>query len=123
MLSSVYLQNYGNSGFDLKWLPREIQYAPVYSMQTFDVNADGKKDVIIAGNNAWTRVRFGRHRSNHGIALVGDGKGGFRYVSQSESGLDIRGDVRSMEMINSNGKKKLFVGLNDGPLTVYDVNN
>ena len=58
----------------MKPLPAEAQYSPVYVMQTIDVNNDGKKDVIIAGNNAWTRVRFGRHRSNHGIVLAGDGK-------------------------------------------------
>ena len=92
-------------------------------MQTIDVNNDGKKDVIIAGNNAWTRVRFGRHRSNHGIVLTGNGKGGFRYVPQYESGLNIRGDVRGLETINVKGKKKLLFGVNDAPAQLYDVNN
>jgi enediyne biosynthesis protein E4 len=104
-------------------LPKEVQYSPVYVMQTIDVNNDGKKDVIIAGNNAWTRVRFGRHRSNHGIVLVNGGQGKFTYVPQYESGLNIRGDVRSLEMINVKGKKKLLFGVNDAPLQLYDVNN
>lgn len=123
MLQSVYLQNNGVTGFEMKALPEEVQYSPVYVMQTIDVNNDGKKDVIIAGNNAWTRVRFGRHRSNHGIILIGDGKGGFRYVPQYESGLNIRGDVRSLEMINIKGKKKILFGVNDAPVQVYEVNN
>jgi enediyne biosynthesis protein E4 len=123
MLSTVYLENDGNSGFKIKTLPPEVQYAPVYSMQTFDVNNDGKKDVIIAGNNAWTRVRFGRHRSSHGILLLGGNNGVFTYVPQYKSGLVIRGDVRSMELVSSGGKKKLFIGLNDAPLNVYNLNN
>lgn len=122
-LSTVYLQNNGERGFQLKTLPNEVQYSPVYVMQTIDVNNDGKKDVIIAGNNAWTRVRFGRYRSNHGTVLTGDGKGNFKYVPQYESGLNIRGDVRSLEMINAIGKKKLLFGVNDAPMQVYDVNN
>ena len=122
-LSTVYLQNNGSAGFELKALPPEVQYAPVHVMQTIDVNNDGKKDVIIAGNNAWTRVRFGRHRSNHGIVLIGDGNGGFRYVPQYESGLNIRGDVRSLEMISIKGKKKFLFGVNDAPVQVYEVNN
>jgi len=123
MLSTIYLKNNGGDGFEMKPLPREVQYSPVYVMQTIDVNNDGKKDVIIAGNNAWTRVRFGRHRSNHGVVLTNDGKGGFTYVPQYESGLNIRGDVRSLEMINAKGKKKLLFGVNDAPVQVYNVNN
>jgi hypothetical protein len=123
MLSTVYLQNNGDSGFEMKQLPEEVQYSPVYVMQTIDVNNDGKKDVIIAGNNAWTRVRFGRHRSNHGIVLTGNGKGEFSYVPQYESGLNIRGDVRSLEMINVKGRKKLLFGVNDAPAELYDVKN
>jgi enediyne biosynthesis protein E4 len=123
LLSTVYLQNNGSNGFELKTLPEEVQYSPVYVMQTIDVNNDGKKDVIIAGNNAWTRVRFGRHRSNHGVVLTGDGKGHFTYVPQYESGLNIRGDVRSLEMINVKGKKKLLFGVNDAPLQLYHLNN
>jgi enediyne biosynthesis protein E4 len=123
MLNTIYLRNNGSAGFEMKTLPQEVQYAPVYSMQTFDINNDGKKDVIIAGNNAWTRVRFGRHRSNHGVVLAGDGRGNFRYIPQYESGLDFRGDVRSMELISTKGKTELFVGVNDGPLQVYEVNN
>ncbi|HUQ65210.1 MAG TPA: VCBS repeat-containing protein, partial [Flavitalea sp.] len=123
MLQTIYLQNNGDAGFIMKVLPKEVQYSPVYVMQTIDVNNDGKKDVIIAGNNAWTRVRFGRYRSNHGIVLAGDGKGGFSYVPQYESGLNIRGDVRSLELITVKGKKKLLFGVNDAPVQLYNVNN
>ena len=122
MLETVYLQNNGEAGFKKIALPKEVQYSPVYVMQTIDVNNDGKKDVIIAGNNAWTRVRFGRHRSNHGTVLINDGKGGFSYVPQYESGLNIRGDVRSLEMIGVRGKTKLLFGLNDAPAELYEVN-
>ncbi|MBL7699123.1 MAG: VCBS repeat-containing protein [Chitinophagaceae bacterium] len=122
MLSTVYLQNDGGS-FSIKNLPVEAQYSPVHVMQTIDVNGDGKKDVIIAGNNAWTRVRFGRHRSNHGIVLLGDGKGNFTYLPQYESGLDIRGDVRGLEIVNAGNRQKVLFGLNDSQVKMYDVNN
>ena len=56
-------------------------------------------------------MRFGRHRSNHGIVLTGNGKGEFSYVPQYESGLNIRGDVRSLEMINVKGREKLLFGV------------
>jgi len=31
--------------------------------------------------------------------------------------------VRSLEMINAKGKKKLLFGVNDAPVQVYNVNN
>lgn len=121
MLETVLLMNNGAEGFALKRLPIEAQIAPVHIMQTIDVNGDGKKDVIMAGNNAWTRVRFGRHRSNHGVVLTGDGKGNFNYVPQYQSGLNIRGDVRCAEAITEHGKNRILFGVNDAAMQVYDV--
>lgn len=70
-MQTVYLENKGKDGFVLKQLPIEAQYGPVYTIAVADVNHDGKEDVILAGNNAWTRIKFGRYRANHGILLLG----------------------------------------------------
>ena len=59
-------------------------------------NHDGKKDILLAGNNEWTRIKFGRYCANHGVVLLGNGKGDFKYATQTESGLNIRGNVRSL---------------------------
>ncbi|HRN55171.1 MAG TPA: VCBS repeat-containing protein [Agriterribacter sp.] len=119
ILSTVYLQNNGDSGFIKKDLPQEAQYAPVYAITAADINKDGKKDIILAGNNAWTRIKFGRYRANHGIVLLGDGKGGFEYVPQHKSGLKLRGDTRSMDFIHAGSKNLLMVGMNNAPLVSY----
>ena len=119
MLSTVYLQNNGDSVFVMNSLPQEAQYAPVCAIASADVNKDGKKDIILAGNNAWTRIKFGRYRANHGIMLAGDGKGGFNYVPQYKSGLKLRGDVRSMDFIRVGNKDLLTVGMNNAALISY----
>jgi hypothetical protein len=118
---TVYLQNTGN-GFVLKKLPIEAQYSPVYSITTVDVNHDGKPDLVLAGNNAWTRVKFGRYKANHGILLINDGKGNFKYIPQFQSGLNLRDDIRSAETINSASGQKIIFGANDAPLKAYTVN-
>ena len=61
MMETVYLENKGKKGFTLKKLPVEAQYAPVYAITATDVNHDGKTDLILAGNNSWTRIKFGRY--------------------------------------------------------------
>jgi enediyne biosynthesis protein E4 len=112
LLSTVYLENTG-SGFKRKALPAEAQYAPVYAMTTVDANGDGKKDLVLAGNNTWTRIKFGRYTANHGMLLLNDGKGAFAYTPQWKSGLNIRGNVRSLVAVSAGNKTGLVFGIND----------
>jgi hypothetical protein len=114
-LRSVWLENKGDSGFVRRDLPTEAQYGPVNAIITEDVDGDGKKDLILAGGNQWTRIRFGRYRANHGALLLNDGKGHFSYVPQYRSGLDLRDDVRgALDFPNF-----LLFGVNDGPSRIY----
>jgi hypothetical protein len=121
ILSSVYLVNKGDSGFSKKELPAEAQYGPVYAMAAIDVDHDGKKDLVLAGNNEWTRIRFGRYRANHGVLLLNKGKGDFDYVPQWRSGLNLRADVRSIVDLRSADSTRLFFGANDHPVKAYAV--
>ena len=120
--STLYLQNDGEKGFSKKPLPIEAQYAPVYAVVSLDANKDGKKDLLLAGNNSWTRIKYGRYSANHGILLIGDGKGNFSYVPQTHSGLNFRGDVRSMLQIKTGTAKSIFLGMNNAPVISYRLN-
>jgi hypothetical protein len=114
LLETVYLENTGK-GFDLKRLPIEAQYAPVYAIAATDVDRDGKMDLILAGNNSWTRIKFGQFTASNGILLTGNSKGDFSYVPQWKSGLNIRGDVRSLESFSR--------GKNSGHQFIFGINN
>jgi hypothetical protein len=117
--STLYLQNDGGKGFTKKALPAQAQYAPVYAITSLDANKDGKKDLLLAGNNSWTRIKFGRYSANHGILLIGDGKGNFSYVPQVNSGLNVRGDVRSILQINTRDAVSIFFGMNNAAAVGY----
>lgn len=117
-MSTIYLENKRNEGFVRHELPAEAQYAPVFALATIDVDKDGKKDLLLAGNNTWSRIKFGRYRANHGVLLKGDGKGNFNYVPQYKSGLSLRGNVRSILAINEH----LIIGSNDCTVSVYKPN-
>ena len=119
---TVYLQNKGRDGFKLKKLPAEVQYGPIYSITSIDANHDGRSDLVLTGGNAWTRIKFGRYKANHGILLLNDGKGNFTYVAQSKSGLNIRDDIRSVEAIKTKRGQQLIFGANDAPLKSYNLN-
>jgi enediyne biosynthesis protein E4 len=118
-MQTIYLENQGAKGFVLHNLPIEAQYAPVHGIVTTDVNKDGKKDILLAGNNTWTRIKFGRYSASHGILLLGDGKNNFSYVPQTKSGLNIKGNVRSLQLIND---KHIIAGVNNGAAVLLKIN-
>jgi len=121
ILSSVYLQNNGPAGFAMKELPMQAQYSPVYAIAVADVNKDGKPDLVLAGNNSWTRIKFGQFKANHGQVFTGDGKGNFTYLPQPLSGLNIREDVRSLELVRDGDKQEFIFGINNAALRQYTL--
>jgi len=112
-MQTMYLENQGSKGFLMHKLPLEAQYSPVYGITSVDANYDGKMDLLLCGNNTWTRIKFGRYSANHGVLLLGDGKGNFSYVPQYKSGLKIRGNVRSIVSVKGKDKAQIVIGLNN----------
>ncbi|HRH60482.1 MAG TPA: VCBS repeat-containing protein, partial [Chitinophagaceae bacterium] len=113
-MQTVYLVNQGSKGFVMHTLPQQAQYSPVYAISSLDANKDGKKDVLLAGNNTWTRIRFGRYSANHGMLFIGDGEGNFTYTPQNISGLQLRGNTRCLQKIKTATGEKIIAGVNDG---------
>ncbi len=121
-MQTVYLENKGGKGFVLHALPLEAQYAPVYGIATMDINHDGKNDILLAGNNTWTRIKFGRYSANHGVVLLGNGKGDFTYVPQLKSGLNLRGNIKSLQLIKFQKSQNVIAGVNDENAVMLKVN-
>ncbi len=109
--------NQGGQSLHLQTLPIEAQYSPVFAISTVDANQDGHSDLLLCGNNSHAKLRLGKFDANYGILLVGDGKGGFQYIPQAQSGLQLKGDVRSVLPL---GKNVLF-GINQGALVSYQL--
>lgn len=100
-----------------KSLPIEAQYSPVYAILVFDYNKDGKQDLILGGNSFYAKLRLGKFDANYGILLKGMEKGEFQYINQRTSGLNVRGDVRSIIQI----KNKIFFGICEGKVKAYKI--
>jgi hypothetical protein len=96
-------------------LPLQAQYSPVFTITTLDYDHDGKDDLLLCGNINKARIRFGKYDANYGVLLKGDGKGNYQYISQSQSGFNIRGDVRSVLQLNN----ILLFALDKGKLKAY----
>ncbi|MCC6414102.1 MAG: VCBS repeat-containing protein [Saprospiraceae bacterium] len=105
MLESVVLINMGNGKFEVRALPSEAQFAPLFGLCSSDVNGDGHLDVVAGGNFLGAKPEFGHLDADYGTVLLGDGKGGFTAKRSRESGFKIDGEVRdvqSIKLVNGN---------------------
>jgi hypothetical protein len=110
-----------NGKFVSKVLPIQAQYSPVYSIQVKDINKDGKKDVLLFGNNNYPRLKIGKIDANYGVALVQNKNMQFEYIHQAESGLSVQGDVKDSLIIDSSTGQLLVIAVNGGSLITYKL--
>ncbi|TAG18345.1 MAG: RNA-binding protein [Cytophagales bacterium] len=96
-------------------LPIEVQTAPVHAILALDYDKDGKKDLLLTGNQLHTRLRFGHYAASSGILLHNDGKANFSYIPQQQSGFRLNGEVRSILLI----KNEVLFGIYQQPLKSY----
>ncbi len=80
-------------------------------------------DLLLHGNQSSIRIRMGVIDASFGQLFEGDGKGGFRYISQAESGLTTVGDVKSCSVITINNETYLLVGINNVGVEMYKLNS
>jgi hypothetical protein len=117
---SLYLENTG-SGFKAKPLPPLAQLSSINKFIVKDFDKDNKLDIVLAGNLYNSEVETPRNDSSFGLWLKGDGNGNFVPKNGLDSGLRIVGDVRDMELIESDGTTYLLVAKNNDFLQKIEV--
>jgi enediyne biosynthesis protein E4 len=112
-LETLWFENIKGK-FVKRTLPKEANFSPIYAVLADDFDGDGIKDLLLGGNVEFTRIRIGKTDANYGCLLKGDGKGGFQYIPQLQSGLNIKGCMRSLQSVtNSKGEKLIIAGINN----------
>jgi hypothetical protein len=124
LLSSVILKNTGRGRMDVKALPKAAQASMVNGIVVDDLQKDGHKDILLAGNFYPFRVQFGPLDAGVGMVLRRNGKGDISSFGFAETGLKIDGDVRNLIKVNGgNGNYWLVAAKSDGALQVLKRNN
>lgn len=118
---SAYLQNDGNKKITIKYLPAMAQISAANGLLEADVDKDGKKDVILAGNFYPFRVQLGPLDGAIGLVLKGNGKGDFTPLPYAATGLYLAGDVRTMVTVNGKNRLLIVAARNDGALEVLEL--
>ena len=120
-LSSGILVNNGKGSFTFKALPSEAQNAPIFGLNFCDINGDGNLDLYAAQNFSVTQFETPPYRGGLSQLMLGDGKGGFKALTASESGLIVPTDGRGLARtdINGDGLPDFVVAVNDGELQAF----
>ncbi|NNL17042.1 MAG: VCBS repeat-containing protein [Flavobacteriaceae bacterium] len=113
-LSSVILINNGNFNFEVKQLPKEAQFAPVYAIAAKDFDNDGDPDIILGGNLYGAKPEVGRYDASYGVYLENLGDMNFKFHNNGK-GFVVKGQIRDLK-INDN---KIIVARNNDSLAIF----
>lgn len=121
---SFYIENLGNDKFVTHPLPIEANFAPVMSIVSRDVDEDGLKDVIIAGNFYNFNPGMGRQDASHGLLLLNKGNNKFDPAPYGKSGIRIEGQVKNMEwIVSADGSEMLVISKNNEGVDMLKLNS
>ena len=112
-----------NDGGSWTWsqLPSEVQVSPINSSLVTDINKDGKKDLIVAGNLYAMEVETTRLDAGKGAVLIQGDDRTFKMMPSKISGLYAKGDAKDMETLMVNGKQTIAISMNNANLQFYTV--
>ena len=117
--ASVLVINEGGS-FKVKKLPTEAQFSAVNGAELYDVNGDGKDEIILAGNMFKTEAETSRADASIGTIIEIDDKLNMTCLPTSETGFFAAGDAKDLKLVKTkNGKSLILVANNHGKLQVF----
>jgi hypothetical protein len=118
-----YIENLGNGKFQVKALPKLAQFSTVNALVIEDFNGDGNEDVLAAGNFYPINIQMGRNDASYGVLLLGDGKGHFRAMGPGQSGISLKGEIRSMRKIKVGARQQYMAVRNNNTVEFFALKN
>lgn len=115
-----YLENVEGGSLRVRSLPRTIQTAPIFGMESGDYDGRGTLDLLMVGNWYGPNLRTGRLAAFTGAHLQGDDTGAFSVEDGTESGFFVDGDAKAAARVETGeGSSLVVVTQNDGPVAVF----
>jgi enediyne biosynthesis protein E4 len=120
--SSCLFNNDGKGKFSIQELPPHAQVSNLSTVLHYDVNNDNAMDLIPAGNKDVYKPQFGQLVGFDGEVLIQNKNGSFTTIQSSKSGLDLRGIVKKIAVLNHKNGEVLAVIKNNKLAKFYKVN-
>ena len=121
-MKSTIFMNKGNGRFEAMPMPRLVQVSAVQAVALADVNKDGKKDILTAGNLYQTEVETPRQDGAIGTVMTMQADGSLVEIPFSRTGWFAHGDIKAMEVItDALGREIIITACNNGPVRVFQI--
>lgn len=115
--------NDGRGNFELKPLPKACQVAPINAITSLDVNADGKDEIFLVGNDYSTETHYGRHDAFNGALLQADAYSNVTFLPTEETGFLVPKQANYCVIIKTaTGDKKIVVSQFNNTIQTYSLN-
>jgi hypothetical protein len=120
-LESSWLENLEGESFNLRPLPLLAQFSSVNGFLHDDLDNDGIKDLLVAGNFFPFKPQLGRSDASMGLVLNYH-HGEFTVSNNTLSNVWLTGDIRDVALLTfKSGVKRVIVSRNDDSVGVYSL--
>ncbi len=121
-MQSVILENLGNGKFKFIPLPKQAQLAPIYGILPFDVDTDGKLDILLIGNDFGVELQQGRADAFYGLALMNKGNFQFEAIASQRSHFFVPHAGIGLVDVMVNNQALILATQNNEALKVFQPN-
>ncbi len=111
-LKSAYFENRGNFEFKVHALPPELQFSTLESAWVYDLNKDGKEEILLGGNFYECNIEMGRYDANYGNILSIWEEGKMQVFPMGD--LNIKGQVRRIKPVLIGEETYFILAKNEG---------
>ncbi|MEM1134704.1 MAG: VCBS repeat-containing protein [Bacteroidota bacterium] len=122
--ASMVFENNGDGQFNALALPVEAQVSSINDILLDDVDNDGLKDIILAGNLYVSEIETPRNDAGLGLLLKNKGSFRFEAISVLESGINLPYDVKQLQWMHLGNEKitAILTAVNNGSLQLLKKN-
>jgi len=118
---SAVALNDGNGQFILVPFPAAVQFSCVKAIHLADLDGDGKKDLVLGGNDAGFTPQFSKLDASFGHVLLNRGSGNFERLENRDAGFFVRGDVKQIFEIKKGDERWLVTLVNGQKPKVFKI--
>ena len=111
--TSIYINKEGFE-FEKINIPSEVQFSPVYSINSHDFDGDGDEDILLGGNLYDVKPEVGIYDASYGLYLENLGNLKFKYHKDG-NGFFVKGEIRDLLISDKN----IFVSKNNDKMEVF----
>ena len=83
-----------------------MQWSPVFSFVTADLNQDGTTDIVTAGNFYGVTPYEGRYDASNGTVILNENNGLFKTADPLQTGFMVEGEARDIQIIRTQDAEK-----------------